>query len=72
MTQVGREPELPSLLLNSHYDVVHAEEALWKVAPPFAADIVDGFVVGRGTQDMKSVCVQHMEALWGSRSEQFI
>ena len=27
---------------------------------PFAADIVDGFVVGRGTQDMKSVCIQHL------------
>jgi hypothetical protein len=33
---------------------------LWKMGAPFAADIVDGFVVGRGTQDMKSVCVQHL------------
>jgi aminoacylase len=33
------------------------------MAAPFSADIVDGFVVGRGTQDMKSVCVQHLEAV---------
>ncbi len=62
-TRVGAEPALPSLLLNSHYDVVPAEAALWKLGAPFAADVVDGFVVGRGTQDMKSVCVQHLEAL---------
>jgi aminoacylase len=62
-TRVGLEPALPSLLLNSHYDVVPAEASLWKMAPPFAGDVVDGFVVGRGTQDMKCVCVQHLEAL---------
>lgn len=31
---------------------------------PWAANIVDGFVVGRGTQDMKCVCIQHLEGLY--------
>merc|ERR1711991_102301 len=62
-TLEGTDPSLPSLLLNSHYDVVPADEALWTLAKPFSADIVDGNIVGRGTQDMKCVCVQHLEAL---------
>jgi hypothetical protein len=31
-TLVGEEPSLPSILLNSHYDVVPAVEAMWKVS----------------------------------------
>ena len=62
-TKTGSDPSLPSLLLNSHYDVVPADEALWTLAKPFSADIVDNNIVGRGTQDMKSVCIQHLEAL---------
>ena len=31
---MGEEPSLPSILLNSHYDVVPAVEALWKVPGP--------------------------------------
>jgi len=34
---VGEEPSLPSILLNSHYDVVPAVEALWKVPGPSAS-----------------------------------
>jgi aminoacylase len=35
-TLLGEEPSLPSLLLNSHYDVVPAVDAQWKVVcrPP--------------------------------------
>ena len=62
-TKTGTDPSLPSLLLNSHYDVVPADDKLWTLAEPFSADIVDGNIVGRGTQDMKCVCVQHLEAL---------
>ena len=61
-TLVGANPALPILLLNSHYDVVPAAEADWTV-PPFAALRKDGKIFGRGTQDMKCVCVQYIAAL---------
>ena len=41
------------LLLQGHVDVVPADPALWK-QPPFGGDIVDGFLWGRGSLDMKS------------------
>lgn len=58
----GRDPSLPSLLLNSHYDVVPADREKWS-CDPFAAEVRDGAVWGRGVQDMKSVCMQYCEAL---------
>jgi acetylornithine deacetylase/succinyl-diaminopimelate desuccinylase-like protein len=45
------------LLLTAHLDVVAAEAALWK-HPPFAAEIHDGWLWGRGAVDMK-----HMAAM---------
>ncbi len=47
----GTSPELPSILLNSHYDVVPVAEELWSV-PCFDGLRRDGRVYGRGTQDM--------------------
>ncbi|MDI6769424.1 MAG: M20/M25/M40 family metallo-hydrolase [Anaerolineales bacterium] len=41
------------LLLYGHVDVVTTEKQKWQ-QPPFAADIVDGFIWGRGALDMKS------------------
>ena len=58
----GTKPQLPALLLNSHYDVVPAMEEFWTV-DPWAAEIQDGKIYGRGTQDMKSVCVQYLLAI---------
>jgi aminoacylase len=58
----GLDDTLPILLLNSHYDVVPADVAAWTV-PPFAAIRKDGKIYGRGTQDMKCVCMQYIEAL---------
>jgi aminoacylase len=60
----GRDESLPVLLLNSHYDVVPAAESDWTV-PPFAGLLSeDGSkLYGRGTQDMKCVCVQYIAAL---------
>lgn len=61
-TVPGTDPSLPSVLLNGHYDVVPAEEEKW-TAPPFGGEVRGGWVYGRGTQDMKSVLVQYVEAL---------
>ena len=42
----------PPLLLYGHIDVVPAVNQTWQ-HPPFAADIADGYVWGRGALDMK-------------------
>jgi acetylornithine deacetylase/succinyl-diaminopimelate desuccinylase-like protein len=41
----------PIVLLN-HMDVVTSDASHWKV-PPFSGDIKDGYIWGRGAQDMK-------------------
>jgi acetylornithine deacetylase/succinyl-diaminopimelate desuccinylase-like protein len=45
------EGKRPILLLN-HTDVVTSDASHWKV-PPFSGEIRDGFIWGRGAQDMK-------------------
>ncbi|KAL3268280.1 hypothetical protein HHI36_007401 [Cryptolaemus montrouzieri] len=62
LTWLGKKPELPSLLLNSHMDVVPVYEENWK-HKPFEADIENDNIFGRGTQDMKSVGLQYLEAI---------
>ena len=59
---IGSQPELPCILLNSHYDVVPVVETEWEV-PAFGGLIKDNRLYGRGTQDMKSVCIQYIVAL---------
>jgi acetylornithine deacetylase/succinyl-diaminopimelate desuccinylase-like protein len=49
--------DLPPLLLNGHVDVVAAEADRWR-HPPFAGEVHDGAVWGRGAVDMK-----HMVAM---------
>jgi aminoacylase len=58
----GVDESLPVLLLNSHYDVVPALAEDWS-KPPFAGLRQDGIIWGRGCQDMKSVCMQYVEAI---------
>jgi aminoacylase len=58
----GTRPELPVILLNSHYDVVPASLEEWTV-PPFEGLRRDGKIYGRGSQDMKCVCIQYIEAI---------
>ena len=52
----------PSIILNSHIDVVPVFEQHWTV-PPFSGEIRDGKIYGRGTQDMKCVGIQYLEAI---------
>ncbi|MCW2769603.1 MAG: hypothetical protein JWR27_1036 [Aeromicrobium sp.] len=42
----------PGLLIHGHLDVVPAEAADWRV-DPFAGEVVDGYLIGRGAVDMK-------------------
>ncbi len=58
-TWSGSEPALPSLLLNSHYDVVPAVLDHWATAP-FTPTRKEGRIYARGTQDMKCVCAQYI------------
>lgn len=50
----GSDPDAPSLGLSPHLDVVPVEQSGWS-RDPFAAEIVDGFVYGRGAVDMLNV-----------------
>ena len=42
----------PGLLIHGHLDVVPAQAADWSI-DPFAAEVVDGYLFGRGAVDMK-------------------
>lgn len=50
----GSDPDAPSLALVPHLDVVPVHEEGW-TQDPFAGDIVDGFIYGRGAVDMLNV-----------------
>ena len=50
----GFDPDAPSLALVPHIDVVPVDRAGWS-RDPFAAEIEDGFVYGRGAVDMLNV-----------------
>ena len=47
----GRDPKAPALLLMGHTDVVPVSASGWQ-RDPFAGDLVDGIVWGRGAIDM--------------------
>nr|XP_043630080.1 aminoacylase-1 isoform X2 [Erigeron canadensis] len=60
----GKNPKLPSILLNSHTDVVPVEPQKWSHSP-FEAKLDDqnGNIYARGSQDMKCVGLQYLEAI---------
>ncbi|KAJ3291012.1 adenylate cyclase, partial [Borealophlyctis nickersoniae] len=63
LTWVGSNPSLPTLILNSHTDVVPVSEEKW-THDPFAADkLPNGDIIARGSQDMKCVGIQYLEAI---------
>lgn len=63
LTWFGSQPELPSIILNSHMDVVPVFEKFW-THPPFAAEInAEGKIFARGAQDMKCVGTQYLGAI---------
>ncbi|CAK1600938.1 unnamed protein product [Parnassius mnemosyne] len=63
ITWTGANPKLPSIILNSHIDVVPVDEQEWTY-PPFSGYIdKNGNMYGRGTQDTKSVALHYLEAI---------
>jgi acetylornithine deacetylase/succinyl-diaminopimelate desuccinylase-like protein len=65
----GSDPSLAPLLVHAHLDVVPADPAEWSV-PPFAGEIRDGHVWGRGAVDMKDMCATVLSVLqrWSAES----
>lgn len=58
----GSDPALAPLLVHAHLDVVPADASEWSVHP-FAGEIRDGFVWGRGAVDMKDMCAALLTVL---------
>ncbi|HEV2147832.1 MAG TPA: M20 family peptidase [Longimicrobiaceae bacterium] len=72
-TWPGTDPSLPPVLLAGHMDVVPVEpgtEAAWTHGP-FAGEVADGFVWGRGAIDDKSGVLGILEAVEGLMAEGF-
>lgn len=72
-TWEGRNPKLAPVLLMSHMDVVPVvpgTEKDWK-HPPFAGEIADGSVWGRGAIDCKGSLISILEAAEGLAAKGF-
>ena len=54
--------EEPPLLLTAHLDVVPAEPQGW-THPPFAGEVADGYVWGRGAVDMKNMAAMSLTVM---------
>ncbi|KAJ8258323.1 hypothetical protein COCON_G00173350 [Conger conger] len=69
ITWTGTNPALKSVLLNSHMDVVPVFQDNWKYDAFAAVKDAEGNIYGRGTQDMKSVTIQYIEAVHRLKAE---
>ena len=58
----------PPLLLQGHVDVVPADPAHWR-RPPFGGDLVDGYLWGRGSLDMKSGIAMMLYAMLRAKAD---
>ncbi len=64
-TWEGKNPDLKPIMLTSHLDVVPADESDdggWTY-PPFSGELVEGYVWGRGTLDIKCGVIGLLEAV---------
>ncbi|KAL5278508.1 ACY1.2 family protein [Megaselia abdita] len=63
ITFEGSQPELSSIMLNCHMDVVPVDEDKW-VHPPFSAHMdEEGRIFARGSQDMKCLGTQYLAVI---------
>lgn len=67
----GKDSSLKPAAFLAHQDVVPAPEEGWEY-PPFSGLIKDGYINGRGAQDMKNTQIALMEAMEKLLSEGFI
>ena len=58
----GTNPDLPALVVHGHLDVVPVDPENWSV-DPFAGEIRDGMLWGRGAVDMKDMDAMILTAL---------
>lgn len=58
----GRDSSLPALLVQGHLDVVPADPSEWTV-PPFAGEVREGQLWGRGSIDMKYFCAMALSVV---------
>ncbi|XP_782880.2 aminoacylase-1 isoform X2 [Strongylocentrotus purpuratus] len=63
ITWEGTHPHLKSIVLNSHIDVVPVFPEHWDSDPFEAKKKENGDIVARGSQDMKCVGIQYIEAV---------
>ena len=102
LSWIGTEPNLPTICLNSHIDVVPVESNMWKY-DPFSAHIDEngffftffffrlfffvffifnffffltkikiGDIFARGAQDMKSVGISYLMAIYRLKQQGFL
>uniref|UniRef100_A0A452S4M8 N-acyl-aliphatic-L-amino acid amidohydrolase n=1 Tax=Ursus americanus TaxID=9643 RepID=A0A452S4M8_URSAM len=69
LTWPGTNPRLSSILLNSHTDVVPVFKEHWSHDPFEAFKDAEGYIYARGTQDMKCVSIQYLEAVRRLKAE---
>ncbi|KAL0483980.1 aminoacylase [Acrasis kona] len=69
----GRDPSKKTVMLNSHMDVVPADPAKWN-SDPFEAfwDLTNNNIYARGSQDMKCVGMQYLEAITNLKAQNFV
>ena len=58
----GRRRDLPALVVHGHTDVVPADASSWSV-DPFAGEVRDGMLWGRGAVDMKDMDAMIVQSL---------
>jgi acetylornithine deacetylase/succinyl-diaminopimelate desuccinylase-like protein len=68
ITRLAGQGNVPPLLLHGHVDVVTTENQMWQ-HPPFEGKVVDGYVWGRGTLDMKGGVAMMLAALLRAKAE---
>lgn len=71
LTWQGSDPSLPSVLLNSHMDVVPVKKEDWKHDPFEAVMEENGDIYARGAQDTKCVGIQYLEAIRNLKHQGF-